>query len=238
MKDSVFIKKGVESLNIVLIMSIIASVVLLAVYVEMGKWKKARKEVYCTYTEQFNLPLIFDFTKISETKSTSKLLMFVSEYVRLKYNHSVTDYFQVVSGARYKDAALKKNLLQVIEMSELFEKAANMKEYSQSDEILAKLKACSCSWVFNIHKIEDYQEVPKSGVVHVSVIGEFQRIFDKNKVQKEPTHWDYARINFDILQGAPTKDVSGRDLNIHGLFVIRSWIEPINYDERFKLLKR
>lgn len=220
--------------NYIRIMTVVM-VSIIGLMASINYWSSNRGEAVCVPMGEHVFPMIPYLPVVSEDQNDAKLFTFIERYIKSTYDERIVDYHRPTNLGRYSNAFLKDALLDSIEMSIGTAKEENIKKYSNSDEVARQLQACKCGWIFNIHAIESIQKTNYNGVIHVTVLGEFQATYDGVKANIPHKLWGFKRIWLTIAQGAPSKDAKGNFKNKYGLFVTHQETEDVPYELRDKL---
>lgn len=200
--------------------------------VSISRWSSKRDTAVCVPLGQHAYPMISYLPVSSREQDDAKLYTFIERYIKVGFDERIVDYHRPTNNKRYTDAFLKESLLEAVEMSLGAAKEENMKKFSNSNDVARQLKACNCGWVFNIHAIESIQKTNYNGVIHVTVLGEYQVTYDNVKTDLPHKLWGFKRVWLTISQGAPTRDSKGNFKNEYGLFVTSQEIEDVPYELR------
>jgi len=214
------------------------TIVMLAMVVLMGSisfWANNRGEAVCVPLGENVFPMIPYLPVVTEEQDDAKLFTFIEKYIKSTFDERIVNYHRPTNLGRYSDAFLKDTLLDSIEMSLGSAKEENMKKYANSDETARQLRACKCGWIFNIHAIESIQKTNFNGVVHATILGEFQVTYDGAKTNLPHRLWGFKRIWLTISQGTPSRTSKGEYKNKYGLYVSSQEIEAVPYELRDKL---
>ena len=203
------------------------------------RWKEKKKiSVGFPTKSEFNYPMI-PYLAVWDHPDAPKLYTFIENYVRWTFEETLDQYEKQTSSDKSKLDYLKTKLQYALYASDGPEKARVTEKYVNSSSAYARLKQCDCGVNFNIDAIESIQTTPKTGVIYVTVLGEFQVSYN-GIISKKPDARmaGYKRIHMIITQGIPQRDMQGDFTNKYGLYVIRTWEEPVSRDVKNDLFKK
>lgn len=229
-KDSYsFVQDRQKTYMLVMGVAFFSMIILL---VSVSRWSAKRSTAVCLPLAEHAFPMIPYLPVVSEEQNDAKLYTFIERYIKVTNDERIVDYHRPTNSNRYSDVFLKDSLLESIEMSLGKAKEENMKKYANSNETARQLKACNCGWIFNIHAIESIQKTNYNGVIHVTVLGEFQVTYDNVKTDLPHKLWGFKRVWLTISQGTPSKDSKGNYKNEYGLYVTHQEMEDVSYELR------
>lgn len=204
----------------------------------LNRWAAKRENVACVPVDgEYTHPLVYRQTFAHPVNEDAKLKTFVEQYVRLTQDESPVDYYSVTNNERYDKAKLSKTKWQAIEMATGLEKMMMMKSYGDSNELYKLITESGIGWRFLIDEII-ISGSPQNGPILAVVRGQYQVTYDKAKVDLPHKLWGYKEIRLLIIQGSPTKDMSGNYLNKSGFFVTWSQVEDLSIEGREKVTKQ
>lgn len=221
---------------------IIGGISLLATFlltVSNHRWKeKKRVAVGIPTKSEFTYPLI-PYLAVWDHPDAPKLYSFIENYVHWTVEETLDQYEKQSSSDKNRIAYLKNKLQLAIYSSDGPEKARNTEKYIASSATYSRLLQCDCGVNFNIDAIESIQSTPRSGVIYVTVLGEFQVSYNGIVMERPDKRMaGYKRLHYIIIQGLPEKDTQNQFTNKYGMYVIRNWEESVSRDVKVDLFKK
>jgi hypothetical protein len=203
------------------------------------RWKeKKRVAVGFPTKSEFVYPLI-PYLAVWDHPDAPKLYSFVENYIHWTVEETLDQYEKQTSSDKSKLDYLKNKLQFAIYASDGPERARIKDKYTDSASEYARLTQCDCGLNFNIDAIESVQSTPRSGVIYVTVLGEFQTSYNGIIRKKADSRMaGYKRLHYMIIQGIPMRDTEDQFVNKYGMYVIRMWEEPISRDVKVDLFKK
>lgn len=203
------------------------------------RWKeKKRIAVGIPTKSEFVYPMI-PYLAVWDHPDAPKLYNFIENYIHWTVEETLDQYEKQTSSDKHRIDYLKNKLQLAIYNSDGPERARNKEKYVESSSAYSRLLQCDCGVNFNIDAIESVQSTPRSGVIYVTVLGEFQVSYNGITGKRPDLRMaGYKRLHYIIIQGIPEKGTDDNFTNKYGMYVIRSWEEPISRDVKVDLFKK
>lgn len=229
----------------VAVMAAIMVIYIFALTLGVEKWKKDQQSILVVPVKGISNPdnrifyPMIAYMPNCGMEDCARLYTFIEQYIRWTIEESFDDYEKQTTNDQFKLDYLKTKLKTAIYASRGKERTRNSEKLINSSNRYYELKQKNLQWHFNLDAIESVLPGPRSGMIYVSVIGEYSLTYDKRYVQTpDEKAIGYKRIHFLIEQGVPEKDLQDNFTNGYGLYVLDSWQEPISYSVQDDLFKR
>lgn len=217
----------------------VSLIVTFLLVVSNHRWKERKRIAVGIPTKsEFTYPIIPYMAKWDHPDAP-KLYTFIENYIHWTVENTLDQYEKQTSSDKSRLDYLKNKLQFALYASYGPERARLEDKYTNSSAAYATLLQCDCGINFNIDAIESVQSTPETGVVYVTVLGEFQATYNGIvRAKPDARMAGYKRLHFLIFQGIPEKDLSDRYVNKYGLYVTRYWEEPISRDVKIDLYRK
>ena len=165
------------------------------------------------------------------SQADSRLYNFLEQFIYWTYSESLDEYAKQSSSDKIKTDYLKTKLNSAYYATDGQAKRRVLAMIADSSDTYIKLKKCDCNIKFNIDAIEQVEKTDKSGLIYVSVLGEFQISYN-NIIKKAPNQkfQGYKRLHFMIAQEQVGYDTTQKINNEFGLYILSFNEETISYN--------
>lgn len=173
----------------------------------------------------------------------ARLYYFLTDYIKWRFEETTSEYEKLQVSDEYSLDYIRKNFEMALAVAE-------GSEYNQVRELLVKsadryrdMKRLNYQKFFNIDAFENVVYAPDTGLLYVSVLGEFTLAYDRTKLSREQVPDEavtgYVRISFIIKQSFPQEDSKGNVTNPYGFYILETQVDQnIGYDVQQRVFQQ